>query len=373
MEHDKYHWQEKALQSFKKNSYKGICIAPTGAGKTMFAIKCIIEIDCPTLIIVPTVVLLNQWVKELEILNQNVGQYYGEKKDIKNITVAVINSAITLDHPEQIFKFAIFDETHHYAATESRKLVEIDFLYKLGITATLQRQDQQETFLEHNIGPIIYSLSESRAQRDNLINEFTLINVAINLEEDEQEQYNELDQYIRANFDYKKTFLQHNYKYKQAVQARKNIINIAKQKIIECSKIVQQNQDKKIIIFNQLNEMSDKICNEINLTNCFVIYSGIKKKDLKNMLENFSNWPSGVLVSTKMFDEGLNIPSINIAIIVAGDSTARQIKQRVGRCLRKKSEESTIFQIYAANTVDEKYCKKRTETLKEYCKQVKWI
>ena len=97
------------------------------------------------------------------------------------------------------------------------------------------------------------------------------------------------------------------------------------------------------------------------------MHSGIEREKRVQDIIDFKNDKYNVLLTSKVLDEGWNLPKIDTAIIMAGDSTPRQTVQRMGRVLRKKKKRSTLYQIYCKDTIEEKYGNERARLFKELC------
>ena len=95
------------------------------------------------------------------------------------------------------------------------------------------------------------------------------------------------------------------------------------------------------------------------------MHSGIRQEDRQKNLMDFRNNKFNVLLTTKVLDEGYNLPSIEVAVIMAGDSTSKQTIQRLGRVLRKKKKESVLYQVYCKGTIEEEQANVRSILFKQ--------
>jgi superfamily II DNA or RNA helicase len=125
--------------------------------------------------------------------------------------------------------------------------------------------------------------------------------------------------------------------------------------------------EKKTVIFNEYNKTT---------TNCYfhlldvgikarIFHSGVEQKEREKILTDFKNDKFNFLLTTRVIDEGYNLRTIDLAIIMAGNSTARQTIQRLGRVLRKKEHKSLIYQIFIKDTMEERQAMERTESFRE--------
>jgi len=137
-------WQKSAYVKWLMGGCNGIYLGCTGSGKSIAAMYCVQEKDVPTIIVVPTIALMNQWreeiAKNMDISLDAVGAVGDGQKDLKKITVAVINSVRNMDLSQ--FDMIVLDEAHRYGSLENiRPILQNRFKYKLGLTATLKRSD----------------------------------------------------------------------------------------------------------------------------------------------------------------------------------------------------------------------------------------
>lgn len=379
-------WQIEAFKNWKDNNYKGIVVAGTGSGKTVNAINKILSLRRNTLIIVPTETLMLQWLDEIkkfiDIPEDKIGLYYGIKKEIKPITIAIRNSVSKSDYNfTNYFKLCVYDEIHNMGSETYLEFVRNNkFKYSLGLTATLERQDGKHKDIIDELGGIIYKYDEKQARYDDVINKFKLVNVGLRLPLNENDEYNvyeeKLNKYMNKmkeitgekvvnpfkqipnenpsvsmfKIHYKKVFMkQKKWMFQHYLKNKYTI------------KLIQENQDKKIIVFNEFNDNCKILYDILKRKNLNpLLINSTNKKQLKSVLDKFSTDKYNVLITSKLLDEGFNLPSIDMGILIAGASTQKQIKQRIGRIIRKKENYSIAYQLYLVGTRDEKYNEKRT-------------
>jgi len=214
-----YRWQKEGKELWWENGGKGIVKVVTGAGKTIFALSLISDLfnsdaykegGLKVIIIVPTTVLLDQWLIEitdkLHVPRENIGIFYGKKKENmkdKNILIYVINSARrNLRRHYEFFKqddlFLIADECHRYGSKENSKIFEIPFSYSLGISATPERYGDYgfEEKLVPNLGSVIYTYTYHDALKDGIIPPYKIIRLIVRLTPSEEFTYDEFTEKI---------------------------------------------------------------------------------------------------------------------------------------------------------------------------------
>lgn len=373
-------WQIKAYNAWIKNNYKGIIVAVTGSGKTYLGLRVIENFPTSrTIIIVPTVNLLDQWydeiVNKLNIPSNQVGRIGGGHNDEQNITIAVINS---VRNRKVSYDNLILDEAHHYLADSNTRLLDNNtFIRTLAFSATINRGDNK-TYKKYNLNTI-YTYTQSEAIKAGDLSCYELKNISVDLNDAEKERYDRHEATFKKhikdfpNFGeiYAKPFSFKKAALRRAINGRKTIVNNSTNKIVEAVAIIHKHKKNKVIVFTELQKTTDAISRLLSKNNvCHGIYhTGIK--DRKMLLENFKSGQFNILLTVKALDEGLDVPDCDIGIIVAGNKSPRQIIQRMGRILRKKAHCAIMYQIYVRNTVDEKYLRARLSNLKGYSK-ISW-
>lgn len=375
-------WQKEAITRFQQY-LNGIVVAGTGAGKTIFCMHLMKKNRMSTIIIVPTIVLMKQWKSEilegLDVPEDAVGLYYGGKKDLKPITIAVINSVREEDL--SMFDMVICDETHRYGSLENIKpLKKSNFKVKLGVTATLEREDGGHKDLIEYIGPVRYTYSPENALEDGVLNRFDLINVGTQLTPEEQKVYDKYDieakEIMRefGGFPQMAKAVSRNRRAgagMKAITMRRMTYCNAEKKAEMVEKLVERHKDDKIIIFNEFIQMAEAITKRLSLKyKVGVFHSG--SKDL-SVIEQFSRGAINVLVAVKSLNEGLNVKTANVGIMVSANSVKRNTIQRLGRVIRKvEGKEAYFYQIYCRGTKEFNDVNKRTEMIKACADKVMW-
>ncbi|MGC8572769.1 MAG: DEAD/DEAH box helicase family protein [Caldisphaera sp.] len=360
-------YQEKALSLWLKVK-RGIIVLPTGAGKTHIALKAISNLKSSSLIIVPTIDLLEQWyravIKELSVTPGRIGGGYDE---VHGITVTTYDSAYSkIDELGDKFLFLIFDEVHHLPSEGYMEIAQLSPApYRMGLTATPEREDGRHTFLLDLVGPVIYKINPETLSGKYLA-EYDVERIYVNLEEDEEIRYKEMRRKMkeilnRLNIELKsindfKRFLYYAGKNKEAREALQlwyestNIAINSNSKIKKLKELLNLYKDNKIIIFTRDTTMAYRISKEFLIP---VVTYKTPKDERKEIMDNFRNSKYRVIVASNVFDEGVDIPDASIAIIVGGYGTRRQFIQRLGRILRvKEGKRAKLIEIVTKGTSD---------------------
>lgn len=274
---------------------------------------------------------------------------------------------------------------HHFPAPESKKfLINNTFRKMLFLTATLERADGEEEFLLNDMKiPIIYSYSQEDAITDKLLNEFDLVCEGVDFNDEEQEEYNKIQGVIKKhfpNYAYDYTIVLKRAKIgdfkaaelSRAFALRKKLIFNADNKVATVVDIINNHKDDKIIIFTEEIGNAYKIYNALKDDNLVGIYqSSVSIAERKQTLEKFKEGFINILVSCKCLDEGLDVPTANVAVIVSGNSTSRQSIQRVGRVIRYyPNKKSYVYMLYVRDSKEQDWLKERINALSY--KNIEW-
>jgi superfamily II DNA or RNA helicase len=361
-------YQREALESWDEAGRRGIIVLPTGSGKTVIAMKGIEFVNRPTIVVVPTLDLVEQWRKKVEEeFKVEVGVYGGGENILKPITVSTYDSAyIRAGEIGNKFSFIVFDECHHEAAEGYRQIAEMFTApYRMGLTATYEREDMLHTELPRLIGGVVYRLKPDDLA-GKYLSDYTIQKVAIALTEEEREEY---ERNYKTFTDYLSSrrirlttpmefqrFIMRTAKdpeARQALLARNRALDIAfnseaKIDAIE-EMLLNSNPDDRILIFTQHNELVHKISKRFLLP---YITHATDKRERFEVLSRFKDGRFRAIVTSKVLDEGIDVPEASIGIIVSGTGSSREFIQRLGRLLRKKEgkREAKLIELVSKST-----------------------
>jgi len=383
-----YDWQIQAIDFFFKHN-QAIFEVTTGAGKTFCSIEILKEIfsidpDVRVLIVVPkNIILEDTWFKELYdngINLRDIGVYYGKAKEYGKITITNMQNIENI--PIEIFDMAIFDEIHNYGTERLMPYVKHKFKYKIGLSATLERMDDNHLKLMEMFDYNVFKYTPEEALHDGVLNPFDFVNISVEMDSETYNIYNILTQEInvilQAGGGFNKLMrTQSGMKYKMLAKMneRKEIVNNYYRKFDIVKQICNKHKKDKIIIFNEFNKQTSKsywYLLDIGVKSC-IVHSGIPKEKREQNMIDFRRDKYSVMLASKVLDEGYNLPKLDVAIIAAGNSTARQTVQRMGRVLRKKKKKSVLYQIYCRYTIEEEYAFTRAKLFKSLCSNYKEI
>lgn len=376
--------QSEGLDCWKNNDYSGILQHATGSGKTITALTAIqehVENGLPVLVLVPSRLLLNQWIDEVGLFIDDVsvlpvGTGHTKWKDVlhmwldskkmvgkKRVTIAIIDSAKTKQFMDNLKLnpnlLVVVDECHRIGAPSFHEICSISCSKVLGLSATPERFDEGDERVKLLCGPVVHEYNLEDAIKDKHLTEYVYNIRTVSLDPEEEEVYDEIkgeisrqinkfrDKNGRINFSKLPKPLQ--LKFIQA----KRIIKKASQKTAVCGDIIEENYDnskkQNWLVYCEDSSQLNQIRRELDSRRIEPIYEywsqaegafygelGDEKKFDFDREGTIKSWErtGGVLLSIQCLDEGVNIPSISHGIILASSNNSRQFIQRRGRMLR---------------------------------------
>ncbi len=381
--------QREAVDEWINKKGKGSIIYSTGTGKTEIAFECARKIASlileqnPQLVfkilfLVPRIILIEQNIKRLAkygIKREKIGVYYGEKKDIKEITFSTYQSIIKNFDLIKQSDMIILDEMHMVSETAKKFSSIFDVLQAnpdkliLGLTATIDEDDLRYSKIMNLIPPIKkYMIID--AVNDGRLSEPKIVFKPVQMNSEERKIYEETTRTIKEiSLKIKSSnplVISKLLKtggprarlaklWFESVYKRKKLLTETKSKLNESVNIVKNHPTEKIMIFSETIESIDKISETLkkNKIPSQVIHNKVKTKERQEILnvwgQNFF-----ILLSVHTLEIGFDIPSVGIAIIVSNTKNIHQLIQRIGRVIRKTNEktQSLIYVVYVDNTKD---------------------
>ena len=342
-------YQREAIDAWM-NSKWGTVVLPTGAGKTLVALKIIELLNVPTLVVTPTLELVDQWARNIkEGFDYEPGIYTGEVKEIHGITVTTYASAyLSAEYLGNRFLLAVFDEVHHLPSPSYSQIGEFMLApYRLGLTATFEREDGLHEYASEIAGSVVYR-SEVKELSGKHLAPFEIKRIYVNLDEDEKREY---DKYWKIYTDFlKKEGLRgkdlldklirlsgRSKAAREALIARINARRVAfgsraKYRVLE--ELLMKHRGEKIIIFTEQNEQVYEISHRFLVP--FITHE-TKKREREHVLNAFRKGEYTVIATSKVLNEGVDVPDASVGIILGGSGSRREYVQRLGRILRKSS------------------------------------
>lgn len=333
----------------------GTIVLPCGSGKTVVGMTIMDMLKTSTLIITTNISAVHQWIDELldktDLTQDQIAEYSGENKEIKPVTVAtyqVLTWRPTKDGPYPHFSLfhqrpwglIIYDEVHMLPAPVFRVVAELQAVRRVGLTATLVREDGCEGYVFSLVGPKRYDVPWKELERDHWIATAECVEVRVDLP-------------ITSEIDYAVA----NSREKHRISSE----NPDKLPVVQ--KIIEKYSDDKILVIGQYLSQLDEIAKILNVP----IITGKTPTAQRDMIYNdFREGKIRVLVVSKVANFAIDLPDASIAIQISGTFGSRQEEaQRLGRILRPKERESKFFTLITRNTVEEEFGSNRQKFLAE--------
>src|SRR5713101_5524738 len=366
-------YQIQALDAWKEARGRGSIVLPTGAGKMLVATHAIRHVNSSTIVLVPTTSLVYQWYALLtNVFQMEIGVYYSGEKHVLPLTVTTYHSAGDLiAEYGNSFRLLICDEVHHLPAkTWGEAALMAPAPFRLGLTATYPDEHEQtgeRWRLDELIGPIVYTqrletllgkqLAEYRTQR-----------VRVDLTKEERARY-EAAHAIYMGF-VRERGLQRTHgagwmrelmrlstvdqDARRAWLARRQILNLldgCQGKLAALETLLKEHAGKCILVFTESNEVAYKISRRYLVP---VISHETHVAERKYILDAFQNGHYSVIITSKVLNEGVDVPEAKVAIVLGGGASKREYLQRLGRILRKKEPlEAVLIEVLVRNTIEE--------------------
>lgn len=362
-------YQRDALDAWRGADRRGVLELPTGSGKTVIGVKAIEAIATPTLVVVPTVDLLEQWRRELEAeFDVPVGQFGGGVQEREPLTVSTYDSAyLKADHVGDKFGFAIFDEVHHLGGEGYRQIARsLAAPVRLGLTATFERPDGAHDAVAELVGPVVHRLSVDDLAGEHLAN-YDVKRISVELTAEERESY-EANQSIftdylarsnlrmRSGSDYRKLVMRsgNDPAAREALLAKqraRDVMMNSESKLDALADVLERHRGDRTIVFTAHNALVYRIAERFLVP---AITHRTSTAERREIIERFRSGEYSRIVSSNVLDEGVDVPDATVAVVLSGSGSEREFTQRLGRILRPKSDGSRalLYEVVSAETTE---------------------
>jgi DNA excision repair protein ERCC-3 len=347
-------YQELAAEGFWHGG-SGVVVLPCGAGKTIVGAAAMAHAKATTLILVTNTVAARQWRDELlrrtDLNEDDIGEYSGSKKEIRPVTIATYQVMTTkkqgvyahLDLFDAIdWGLIIYDEVHLLPAPIFRFTADIQSRRRLGLTATLVREDGMEGEVFSLIGPKRFDVPWKEIEAQGYIAPADCVEVRVTLTDAERLNYATAEQEDR-------------YKFCATTQTKKAVaIALAK-----------QHADDQVLVIGQYLEQIDELAAALGVP---VIKGATPIKEREILFTKFRSGEIKCLVVSKVANFSIDLPEASIAIQVSGTFGSRQEEaQRLGRILRPKADGrgARFYSLVARDTIDQDFAQNRQRFLAE--------
>jgi DNA excision repair protein ERCC-3 len=354
-------YQRDAVEVFyaqgSSHGGSGVLVLPCGAGKTIIGIGVMEKIRQHTLILATNITALRQWRDELKdktiLTDKDIGEYSGEVKDIRPVTITTYQILTYRKKKDEEFVhmelfnlqnwgLIVYDEVHLLPAPVFRAVADIQGKRRLGLTATLVREDGKEDDVFSLIGPKKYDVPWKVLEKQGWIAKALCTEIRIPLPEEKRLEYAVAD--AKAKF-------------------RIASENPAKFTVVQ--KLIERHHEDNILIIGQYINQLQLLADQFDAP---IITGKTSNKDRERIYGDFKNGVLKRLIVSKVANFAIDLPDANVAIQVSGTFGSRQEEaQRLGRILRPKSEGNFahFYSLVTKDTKDQEFAANRQLFLTE--------
>jgi len=347
-------YQQKAVEAFERGG-SGVVVLPCGAGKTIVGAASMAAVGAKTLILVTNAVSARQWRDELlrrtNLTEDEIGEYSGQVKEVKPVTIATYQILTSRRKGEyahlsllsaQDWGVIVYDEVHLLPAPVFKLTAELQARRRLGLTATLVREDGREGDVFSLIGPKRYDAAWKDIEAQGFIAPAACFEVRVDLTGSERMDY--------------------------AVAEDQDRYRIASSSTVKeplTRKIIERHPGESVLVIGQYIDQLESMASALGAP----LITGQTPVDEREKL--FSAFRSGaerILVVSKVANFSVDLPEASVAVQISGSFGSRQEEaQRLGRLLRPKSSGLTasFYTLIARDTVDQDFAQNRQRFLAE--------
>lgn len=356
--------QQQAVSAWRE-SERACVVMATGTGKTEVAMSIMADQAVSTLVVAPVRDLMYQWQRRIQQrLGYDAGIIGDSRWDPRPVSCTTYDSAAI--HMEKLgnrFELIVFDECHHLPGRSRREAALMAASPKrLGLTATPSRSDGNDDQLEHLIGPTCFYYGIRQATGKTLA-DYRVVRIPVHLNDDEREKYQGCSKTIRDYVVSRRSndpAFRWEHVYRESLrdpEARKAVIAFRAKRSIEdraegklriLEDLFRLHVGEPVIVFAGSNVMAREVSRQF-LIPCLLNHCG--KAERRDILDGLEAGDYPALVANQVLDEGVDLPEVNIAIVIGGTSSERQAKQRLGRILRRNQYgDATLYEVVTEET-----------------------
>ncbi|MBB2914750.1 DNA excision repair protein ERCC-3 [Streptosporangium becharense] len=347
-------YQREAAEAFWDGG-SGVVVLPCGAGKTIVGAAAMAKASATTLILVTNTVSAHQWKQELlrrtSLTENEIGEYTGTKKEIRPVTIATYQVMTTrrqgtYRHLELFdardWGLVVYDEVHLLPAPIFRMTADLQARRRVGLTATLVREDGREGDVFSLIGPKRYDAPWKEMENQGWIAPADCVEVRVTLTDEERLAYAMAESEERYRF---------------------CATTPAKTRVAEA--LIRRHLDEQVLVIGQYIDQLDELGAHLDAP---VIKGETKVKERERLFQAFRDREIQVLVVSKVANFSIDLPEAAVAIQVSGTFGSRQEEaQRLGRVLRPKADGggARFYSVVSRDTVDQDFAAHRQRFLAE--------
>ena len=369
--------QSQGLDAWKKAERRGVVVLPTGSGKSYLAALAIDEARRSTLVVVPTIDLMTQWVGNLEeAFGGPVGMLGGGYHEVELITVSTYDSAaIHMGRLGDRFGLLVFDEVHHLPGEVYRQGARHSIApFRLGLTATPERADGSHRDFDDLVGPIVFRKSIKELS-GHILADYEVRTMEVAMNDADRQIYDDARAVYRGFVEGNgirlgglhgwRRFLaatsrsDEGRRALKAYHLQKRMALVHDEKLSLMYEILSRHRDEQTLIFTNENASVYEISEALL---CPAITHETRVKERREILQKFRQGQYRLLVTSKVLNEGVDIPEASVAVILAGSGSVREHVQRLGRILRRaENKKAILYELVTVDSVESHVSRRRRE------------
>jgi superfamily II DNA or RNA helicase len=367
-------YQREAVAAWRDADRRGIIVLPTGAGKSVVAEAAIADAGVSALVVAPTLDLVAQWYDRLErAFGGPVGVVGGGANAIHDLTVTTFDSAhLQAERLAARFGLVVYDEVHHlpspsYGVSATASLAP----FRLGLTATLERPDGAHERLGELVGPVVFR-QEIPELAGEWLAEYRTEMVRVGLTPEERASYDAARDEFRgfiesrglraATWNHVLRTSQQSPAGRSAMAAwrrSRRILEGNAGKLAAVDVLLRRNAGRRTLVFTNDNPTAFEVSRRF-LVPALTHHTDAAER--RRWLAAFSAGEVPVLVTSRVLNEGVDVPLAEVAIVMSGSGTVREHVQRLGRILRRsRDKQAVLYELVVADTAEERTSARRRE------------
>jgi len=339
-------YQESWVSNFM-DTRSGVLVGPPGSGKTVAAMAILAAVEGETLILVPGRELAGQWREELlahtTLEPDQIGEYHGGEKEIRPVTITTYRTA-GMDRHRQLFDsrewgLVVYDEVHHIPAPVHRRSADLQSRHRLGLSSTPIREDDRETDIFTLIGPPIGT------DWDALFEAGFVAEPAVEIRYVPWTDGDARDQYVSSEG-----------------HERRQLAATNPAKLDEIRALLVEDPDQQALVFVEYLDQGEAYAEALDVP---FVSGEMPHHRREKLFEEFRTGERSTLVVSRVGDEGIDLPSAELAVVASGlGGSRRQGTQRAGRTMRPTGR-ARMYVLATQGTREEEFARRRMRYLAE--------
>lgn len=325
----------------------GVFVGPSGSGKTVSAIGVMEAVGGETLVLVPSRELVKQWKRELldktNLSERQIGEYHGDRKEIKPVTIATYHTAGTSRHRKLFEKrewgLIVYDEVHHIPSMVYKRTAKLQTRHRLGLSASPVREDKKEEEIFTLVGPPV-GTDWASLFKEGFV----------------QEPEVEI-RYVPWSSDAQRK------KYRRAEgHEKRQVASLNPAKVDEINELLEEHRSDKTLIFVEWLDQGKQYSEELGIP---FISGETRHSQRDEYFDQFRNGEQTKLIVSRVGDEGIDLPDAEVVIVASGlGGSRRQGTQRTGRVMRPQGD-AQAYILATKGSNEEDFAQRQTQHLQE--------